>query len=116
MKLAHRKTSDFAPVHCSDIPIQATSLDIWDTKYRLKTKDGEPLDEDIDATYRRIALALAAVETTQADRDLWCEKFLHALKSAKGLGRFASIEYAGRHGHNTVAVDPELRAFGGNHS
>ena len=41
MKLAHRKTSDFVPVHPSDIPFQAASLDIWDTKYRLKTKDGK---------------------------------------------------------------------------
>ncbi len=106
MKLAHRKTSDFAPVHCSDIPFQATSLDIWDTKYRLKTKDGEPLDKDIDATYRRIALALAAVETTQADRDLWCEKFLHALKSgAIPAGRIVSNAGAREHKPATSTIN-----------
>ena len=48
MKLAHRKTSDFVPVHPSDIPFQAASLDIWDTKYRLKTKDGKPLDDEAE--------------------------------------------------------------------
>src|SRR5690606_36632109 len=35
-----------------DIPLQPASLDIWDKKYRLKTKAGEAVDEDIDATYR----------------------------------------------------------------
>jgi ribonucleoside-diphosphate reductase alpha chain len=106
MKLAHRKTSDFAPVHSSDIPFQATSLDIWDTKYRLKTKDGEPLDEDIEDTYRRIALALAAVETTQADRDLWCEKFLRALKSgAIPAGRIVSNAGAREHKPATSTIN-----------
>ena len=44
-----------------DIPMQPTSLDIWDKKYRLKTKQGEPLDADIDGTYQRVARALAAI-------------------------------------------------------
>ena len=35
-----------------DIPMQPASMDIWDKKYRLKTKQGVPLDVDIDATYR----------------------------------------------------------------
>ena len=70
MKLAHRKTSDFVSVHPSDIPFQATSLDIWDTKYRLKSKDGTPLDQDIEDTYRRIARALSAVEATHELQEL----------------------------------------------
>ena len=32
------------------IPLQPASQDIWDKKYRLKTKQGEPLDADIDGT------------------------------------------------------------------
>ncbi len=28
----------------TEIPFQDASLDIWDTKYRLKTKDGTALD------------------------------------------------------------------------
>ena len=47
-----------------DIPMQEASVDIWDTKYRLKTKQGDPVDQDIDATFRRVARALAAIETT----------------------------------------------------
>jgi len=91
MKLAHRKTSDFVSVHPSDIPFQAASLDIWNTKYRLKTKDGKPLDEDIEDTYRRVAKALAAVESTESDRELWFEKFFRALKSgAIPAGRIVS--------------------------
>ena len=46
----------------ADIALQEASLNIWDTKYRLKTKSGEPVDRDIDGTYERVAKALAAVE------------------------------------------------------
>ena len=40
-----------------DIELQPASLDIWDKKYRLKTMNGEPVDEDINATYDRVARA-----------------------------------------------------------
>ena len=46
----------------ADIALQEASLNIWDTKYRLKTKSGEPVDRDIEGTYQRVAKALAAVE------------------------------------------------------
>ena len=39
-----------------DIPMQPASVDIWDKKYRLKTKQGEALDADIDGTCQRVAL------------------------------------------------------------
>src|SRR3546814_13174886 len=35
-----------------DIPMQPASADIWDKKYRLKTKAGEAVDADIDGTYQ----------------------------------------------------------------
>ncbi len=35
----------------SAIPFQEASLDIWDKKYRLVTKDGEPIDRSMDDTY-----------------------------------------------------------------
>ena len=41
------------------IPMQEASLDIWSSKYQLKTKTGEPVDKDINATYERVAKALA---------------------------------------------------------
>ena len=42
-----------------EVPMQPVSLDIWDKKYRLKTKQGEILDETMDDTYQRVARALA---------------------------------------------------------
>ncbi len=106
MKLAHRKTSDFVSVHPSDIPFQAASLDIWDTKYRLKTKDGKPLDEDIEDTYRRVAKALAAVESTESDRELWFEKFFRARKGgAIPAGRIVSNAGAQKHKPATSTIN-----------
>ena len=35
---------------------------IWDMKYRLKGADGSPIDATVEATWRRVAQALAAVE------------------------------------------------------
>jgi len=46
-----------------EIPIQPVSLDIWDKKYRLKTKTGEYVDQNMDDSYSRVARALADVET-----------------------------------------------------
>ena len=48
----------------ASIPLQPASQDIWDKKYRLKTKQGEPVDLSIDHSYQRIARALAEVEQT----------------------------------------------------
>ncbi|MDR5866873.1 adenosylcobalamin-dependent ribonucleoside-diphosphate reductase [Halomonas koreensis] len=59
-----------------DIPLQAPSLDIWDTKYRLKDRHGRPVDADPAATRERVARALAAVE---ADPDAWLPRFRWAL-------------------------------------
>jgi ribonucleoside-diphosphate reductase alpha chain len=44
------------------IEMQPASVDIWSTKYQLKTKSGEPVDRDILETYKRVAVALASVE------------------------------------------------------
>ena len=72
------------------IPVQSVSLDIWDKKYRLKTKTGEHVDQDIDASYARVARALADVEV-QEKRDEWHEKFLWALRrGAIPAGRITS--------------------------
>ena len=106
MKLAHRKTSDFVSVHPSEIPFQAASLDIWDTKYRLKTKDGKPLDRDIEDTYARVARALAAVESNDEDRAFWGEKFLRALMNgAIPAGRIVSNAGAQEHKPATSTIN-----------
>ena len=47
-----------------EIPMQPASADIWDKKYRLKTKAGQAIDADIDGTYQRVARALAEAEPT----------------------------------------------------
>ena len=52
-----------------EIPLQSASVDIWDKKYRLKTKSGDALDQDIDHTYQRIAKALAETEALKDSRN-----------------------------------------------
>ena len=55
---------------------------IWDMKYRLKRSDDTPVDMSVEDTWRRIARALAEVET---DRDTWEERFYHALEDFRFL-------------------------------
>ncbi|MBI1731811.1 MAG: ribonucleoside-diphosphate reductase [Gammaproteobacteria bacterium] len=62
------------------VPLQPASLDIWDRKYRLKRKNGEPVDADMDGTYERVARALAAVEQTDKAQAHWYSEFLWALR------------------------------------
>ena len=79
------------PSASADIPFQAASLDIWDKKYRLKKKDGSPVDVSVDDTYRRVAEALSEVEQTEEQREEWFEKFLWALRrGAIPAGRITS--------------------------
>ncbi len=81
-KTANLRSGHLKPVpnNVTEIKYQAASLDIWDKKYRLKTKDGQVVDETIDDTYLRVARALAEVEETPAKREEWSEKFLWALR------------------------------------
>src|SRR3546814_7520364 len=46
-----------------DIPMHPASADIWDKKYRHKTKPGDALDADIHSTYPPGAKALSAADT-----------------------------------------------------
>ena len=71
---AHLKA---VPANAAEISFQPASLDIWEKKYRLKTKDGKPVDETIDDTYQRVARALADVEDTQELRERWYREFHH---------------------------------------
>ena len=74
----------------ADLPLQEASLSIWDTKYRLQTKTGDPVDKDIQGTYERVACALADVED-DARRDYWYERFVWALqRGAIPAGRIIS--------------------------
>ena len=58
------------------------SQQIWDMKYRLKAADGTPVDGDIEATWRRIAGALAAPEK---EPDVHEEAFMEALRDHRFL-------------------------------
>ena len=88
MKVAHLKT---VPSATTEIELQPASLDIWDKKYRLKKKDGEVIDQDIDGTYQRVAEALAEVEATPEKQKEWQEKFAWALRrGAIPAGRIVS--------------------------
>jgi ribonucleoside-diphosphate reductase alpha chain len=74
-----------------EIAFQEASLDIWDKKYRLKSKTGEYIDQEIDDTYKRVAKALAEVEQTPESRQLWYREFLWALRrGAIPAGRITS--------------------------
>lgn len=74
----------------TDIGLQPASLDIWDAKYRLKTKDGDSIDGSVDATYQRVARALADIELPE-HREHWYEQFVWALyRGAIPAGRIIS--------------------------
>ena len=74
----------------ADIGFQPASKEIWDSKYRLKTKDGDNIDSSIDATYQRVARALADIELPEK-REHWYEQFLWALyRGAIPAGRIIS--------------------------
>ncbi|MDP3777991.1 adenosylcobalamin-dependent ribonucleoside-diphosphate reductase [Methylotenera sp.] len=89
-----------------EIPIQPVSLDIWDKKYRLKSKQGENVDQDMDASYLRVARALADVETTEEKRAEWHEKFLWALRrGAIPAGRITSNAGALEHKPATSTIN-----------
>ena len=76
---AHKPDLKPIPAIVNEIKFQDTSLDIWESKYCLKTKKGDWVDKDIEDTYKRVAVALSAVEKEE-NRDEWQEKFLWALR------------------------------------
>ena len=68
---------------------------IWDMKYRFKTADGVAIDDTVEATWRRIAKALAEVE---AEPKVWEDRFYTALEDFKYLpaGRITAGAGTGR--------------------
>ncbi|KHN55599.1 adenosylcobalamin-dependent ribonucleoside-diphosphate reductase [Aeromonas hydrophila] len=85
------------------LPLQDTSFEIWDSKYRLKSKDGVPIDGTIDETYQRVARALAGQESQP---DVWYEPFLWALRNgAIPAGRITSNAGAFEHKPATSTIN-----------
>jgi len=88
------------------MPLQPASMDIWDKKYRLKSKQGEPIDHDIDDTYKRVARALADAEASPEKRKYWYERFLWALRrGAIPAGRITSNAGALAHKPATSTIN-----------
>ncbi len=71
--------------------------EIWDMKYRLKQPDGEPVDQTIEDTWRRVATAVAQAEAPEA-RGKWAEDFYDLLAGYRFLpaGRILSGAGSGR--------------------
>ena len=88
------------------IPLQDASLDIWDKKYRLKSREGEAVDPNLDATFQRVARALAEVEDTEEKKKHWFEKFVWALRQgAIPAGRIISNAGAREHKPATSTIN-----------
>ncbi|MEZ5454807.1 MAG: adenosylcobalamin-dependent ribonucleoside-diphosphate reductase [Lysobacteraceae bacterium] len=88
------------------INLQPASWDIWDKKYRLKTKKGEPVDASIDDTYKRVARALADAEPSTEKQKYWYERFLWALRrGAIPAGRITSNAGALEHKPATSTIN-----------
>jgi ribonucleoside-diphosphate reductase alpha chain len=82
-------TSTKATKSSNEVPMQEPSRDIWDAKYRLKDRHGAAVDKNVNATWERVAKALAAVEGDQAKT--WLPKFRWALENgAIPAGRIMS--------------------------
>lgn len=89
-----------------EIDFQEASLDIWDKKYRLKSKTAEIIDHDIDATYQRVARALAEVEESEELKAHWYREFLWALRrGAIPAGRITSNAGAQAHKPATSTIN-----------
>ena len=88
-----------------EVTMQSVSLDIWDKKYRLKTKQGDHVDQNMDDSYSRVARALADVEE-ENKRAEWHEKFLWALRrGAIPAGRITSNAGALEHKPATSTIN-----------
>src|SRR6266481_5385666 len=93
------------PKDVDGISFQEASFDIWDKKYRLTAKDGSPIDKSMDDTYKRVARALADVETEDL-REQWYESFLWALRhGAIPAGRVTSNAGALEHKPATSTIN-----------
>lgn len=95
-----------ATMPTNDVTLQDASMDIWDQKYRLKDKNGNHVDKDIDESFQRVATALSDVESDQQKREHWQEKFIWALRQgAIPAGRIISNAGAQAHKPATSTIN-----------
>ena len=106
MKVVSLQSGTDRSTPVAEIQLQPASVDIWDKKYRLKSKDGQPIDDSVDGTYRRVARALADVEATPESKEHWYERFLWALRhGAIPAGRITSNAGAWAHKPATSTIN-----------
>jgi len=90
----------------AEIDMQPASYDIWDKKYRLKSKQGVAVDETIDDSYKRVAKALSEAEPTAEKQKYWQDRFLWALRrGAIPAGRITSNAGAQEHKPATSTIN-----------
>ncbi|MBN3562893.1 adenosylcobalamin-dependent ribonucleoside-diphosphate reductase [Aliamphritea spongicola] len=90
----------------TQLALQAASKDIWDSKYRLRSKKGDLIDHTPDDTLKRVARALAAVEEGDELQQHWYEKFLEALRNgAVPAGRVIANAGAQQHKPATSTIN-----------
>jgi ribonucleoside-diphosphate reductase alpha chain len=95
----------------TEIPLQPTSLDIWEQKYCLRDEQGNPVDRDIDATFQRVARAIADVEQTEDKQQHWYQEFLWALRQgAIPAGRILSNAGAAAYKADTSTINCTVSA------
>jgi ribonucleoside-diphosphate reductase alpha chain len=88
-----------------NIPMQAPSIDIWQTKYQLKNKAGIEIDSSMGCMNLRVATGLADVEEDDV-REECKEQFIWALENgAIPAGRILSNVGAKEHKPATSAVN-----------
>lgn len=88
-----------------DIAYQSTSMEIWDSKYRLKSKHGDAIDVTLDDTFKRVARALADLEENKV-KEHWYNEFLWALRNgAIPAGRITSNAGAFEHKPATSTIN-----------
>ncbi|MGF1723976.1 adenosylcobalamin-dependent ribonucleoside-diphosphate reductase [Photobacterium nomapromontoriensis] len=100
-----KKPADFNVSQVVNIAYQPTSMEIWDSKYRLKSKHGNAIDLTLDDTFKRVAHALADLEHDDI-QDHWYNEFLWALRNgAIPAGRITSNAGAFEHKPATSTIN-----------
>lgn len=67
-------------------PLTPIAQEIWDMKYRFRAPGGEPAEQGIEDSWRRVAAALAAPEAgPEADKDRWSRAFYAAMEDFRFL-------------------------------
>jgi ribonucleoside-diphosphate reductase alpha chain len=86
------------------LPLQPTSLEAWDMKYRLKDNNNHPIDLTVEDTFNRIATAMAAIE--KEDQEHWKQEFLWAMNNgATPAGRIMSNAGAEKYKPSTSTIN-----------